>query len=342
MASPILFSNPSKTFSLWIVLRGLQFSLLATYRSLQNYHLIWSIVPQLVSMIKLSVLLYILINGPIYLTNGVIVLLNYLFSCKINNLDLIENLQYLFNNFNLLIVIIGYLRYYDVINFNQFFMENLKFIDQVNKTKYYPSLDSLPIQIDIKEDFKQFNARYFKFYCYCLMIFVLVHFPHKISTILLSLVSFRLFSNKIGTLPSILLISSLNLVPAIYTFKLLSSVYGCELLSQDLLIPFFNKISFSTFEKNQWLRSREGVLFGFCFVNYCLIQHYPHLSFGLYISAQSNMAYLLTKIIDQPPNVPHKLINWTSSQLVWNDCQVFNGDFVQDPFIGFPGGFLFN
>lgn len=338
MASPILFSNPSKSFSLWIVLRGVQFSVLSTYRSLQNYQLVWSIIPQLVSMMKLSLSLYFFINGPIYLTNWMIISLNYLFGFKINNCDLIDNLQYISLNFNLLIVIIGYLRHFDVINFDQFFMENLKFIDLINNTKFYHNLRALPNQMN---DFKSFKQRYFKFYCYCLLIFILVHFPNTISTLLLSLASFQIFVSKIGTLPSILLISSLNLISPIYTFKILSCFYGCELLAQDLLTPFFNKIALTNYEKNQWLKSREGVLFGFCLINYCLIHFYPHFSFLLYISGQSNMAYLLTKITDQPPNAPQKLINWTHSQLVWNDCDMVNGEFVNDPFIGLPGWFLF-
>lgn len=339
MASPIFISNPSKTFSFWIVLRGIQFSLLSGYRLCQNYSLIWNIYPQLWQIIKLSFSLYVLINGPIYLTNFAIVALNYLFNFHINNHDLIDNLQYVFHNLNLPIFLIGCMRYYHVVDFEQLFFDNLTFIDNTINTHYSAKLKQLPVTSS--NQFGDFLSRYGRFYTFVFVIFVANHYPSHVSTLVLSFFSFQTFLDKIGTVPSILLISALHLTSRHYTLKILVGFHASSLLARDLLSPYFDRVNFSNYEKNHWLKSREGILFGLCLTTYCFIYCFPQLSIIFYIGGQLNMAYLIAKVTDEPPTKAHRLINWSRSQLIWNDYEMVDGKFVNDPFIGIPGWFMF-
>ncbi|KAK6454644.1 uncharacterized protein RJT20DRAFT_503 [Scheffersomyces xylosifermentans] len=289
--------------------------------------------------------------------------INYLPIFQVNNRFLLDSLNYFIQNFfNLNIFLISLYSYVDTTS-DQLFLMNLKFVDKILSTDYHDNLVRLPndtirvmnqqpasasfLQKSLflfknSSHFKDFLKRYCNYYLFNVGIFLLITFPSKFSSLVLGLISFQIFSDKLGTVPSILMISALNLLPYHYTAALLTTFYGSSNLSYDLLSPYFHRLNMSNYEKKHWINNRNGVLFGFGLVNFWTINTFPQFAVVLYALAQMNMAYLLTKITDTPPKQQSKLISWTSSQLLWTDkYSLINGDFVNDPFMAIPGSFIF-
>ncbi|KAG2736311.1 hypothetical protein G9P44_000401 [Scheffersomyces stipitis] len=367
MASPIFISNPSESFSISIVLRGIQLGYLSTYRCLQNPRILYhsNFWPSLITIVKLSLLLYILLNGPLFITKIFFICINSLKISSINSKHILDLADYVLENiFNINIFLISLYGSYLDTTADELFMASLNFSDSVLSSRYYANLSRFQndtVRINSQQSagdttwqrvrflfkrsshFKNFLNRYFQYYLFNFGIFLLICYPGKMSTVVLGLISFQVLSDKLGAVPSILLITLLNMLPCHYTAQVLITFYGSSNLSYDLLAPYFQRLNMTKYEKKQWINSRNGVLFGFGLVNYLMINTFPQFAIVLYALAQLNMAYLVTKITDVPPDQANKLISWTSSQLLWSDqYKLVSGKFIDDPFVPIPGSFIFS
>ncbi|ODV77135.1 uncharacterized protein CANTADRAFT_57022 [Suhomyces tanzawaensis NRRL Y-17324] len=359
MPSPIFISKPSEAFSIWVILRGLQLAILSTYRSLQNPSILYhpTYIPCLTRIAWMSLVVYVLLNGPLYLSKTIVFCGNHINLFTVNGRTVQASLtQFMHTYLDLHIFLITLAGYYDPQS-DRLFLVNVQFSDSVNNTTYHQNLTKLPCKKVVQQgstwsqhlhdllrncpQFKFFIRRYAKYYLFNLVIYALVSYPSRLSTLILCFILFQTVLDKLGSISTFGVIAVLNLLPSHYIGSFLAGYYGVSNLSQDLLLAYFHRINFTKFEQNQWLKSREGVLFGFGLFNYWLIKSYPAFSVIIYTLAQLNMGYLITKLTDVPPSNTNALINWTSSQLVWTkQYSVIDGEFINDPFTSFPGSFI--
>lgn len=358
MASPIFVSKPSDSFSVGVVLRGIQIAALSSYRSLKNPAVYTTSC--IIKVTIFTVAVYIFVNIPTYILKTIIFVLKYSQIYPVNSHHILSTFHYFVNNYlNLTIFGITAISHFDSL-FDDLFLVNLEFTDCVNSSQYHANLVQLPcVQSTWKEfptsleslnlllrnnpRFKVFIQTYAKFYLFNLLVFLLISFPGKFTSLVLGFLSFQTFHDKLGTLPSLLLIASLSMVHYHYTAVVLIYFYSSTRLSLDLLVPFFNRINLTQFERNQWKKSRDGIIFGFGLFHFWLIKKYPFLAVVIYSIALLNMGYFVTRLSETPPPNPNQLINWNTTQLIWNrQFEVTNGDFVNEPFDPFPGSFIFN
>lgn len=355
MASPIFLSKPSESFSVWVILRGMQFALLSAYRFLQNPQLMRSdyILMMSAQMIKLQVILYMTTNIPLYLISKYYGL----------NSQFIFLVKFLINPNIFLLTFTSFFQH----TFDDAFLFNLHFIDKKTGVHFYENLKVIENEEIMKDKshvfwlfplfpqfkrhmqtsprFNSFLKRYSLVTLYNLFMFAMITVPNRFTSVFLSFSSFQTFHHKLGSVPCVLLVASLSVMPYNYTALILTTFYSCSNLSEDFLLPYIHRINPTKLELNHWLNSRSGALFGFSLVHFFLINYFPSLSVLFYVLGLSNMAYLLTKVSNSPPPAnlsKPQLINWFSLQLIWTGHFEFsNGEWLNDPFQAIPGSFVF-
>lgn len=88
---------------------------------------------------------------------------------------------------------------------------------------------------------------------------------------------------------------------------------------RDLLEPYFSRIRYTSEQKKQWFRDREGVLYGFALAFFVFLK-IPLIGVLIYGIAEASTAYLITKITEPPPPpaeaeaFKRKDIRWVNKQ----------------------------
>lgn len=369
MASPILISNPPPGFSLLAILRGFQLAILGAYRTLQNPSLLTQkYYRQSLIAIQASLVIQGLIWSPIILLR-VLVKVAAL-ATKSKGLDhVVASLKsFQFNVLNISVFLISGSRYFNK-QLDDLFLQSLQFVDQVRKAKHpetervyhenlvalstderitdnRPTFDSIKKKWATSQEFSTFMRRHIN----RTLMSVGAYFVSKIpffGSVILGLISFLNLDGKIGTVNAAVIFGLLQLIPKRWAVLFLTTYWGSRSMLHDLLAPYFSRVRFTKSEKDQWIRSREGLLFGFGLCHYLLIRRAPWIGLLLYGFAESSVAYLVTKITDPPPKQVSQLIKWNSSQLVWNrekELDLLSGLFADsdEGFQPVPGSYIFH
>lgn len=162
---------------------------------------------------------------------------------------------------------------------------------------------------------------------------ILFSFP-KFGHVVSLLIMLQSLINVVSVTSSLLITLSLwNLSPE-YTIYLIVLYNETTALTDALVVnPFFSVMpQFTSHERKQWIRSRQGTLFGWALFFTVLSKYSPRCTFLCVILSKISLAYLITKVSDRPPQGKN-LLNWASSQIVWSKearNHVLNGDIVND------------
>lgn len=358
MASPILISNPSNSVSILAIIRGIQLALLGGYRSLQNRQIYEiDVCCFALRLIQISIIVQIILWIPTYVCRLATYMLSYLFHWSID-----VDVDYLLTVLNMNYVIISSVRFFEP-RLDGIFLMSLLFMDEKSNQLYYENL--MRLSIDHTEDleshisiftsikhkynnsirFRNFVKTNIKTMLSTLLIYFACHKSSKLEKIIIIVLSFQNFDDKIGTVSTLILLVILSIIPKCYSLQFITGFCGSCNLIQDLLYPYFTRINLNKLEKNQWIRSREGLLLGFSFCYFLIIRKLPWIGLLIYVIAEASTAYLVTKISAPPPEKPNQLINWSSTQLIWSiedQSRILDGNFIFDKgFMPFPGSFFF-
>lgn len=374
MASPVFISKPPPGFSPIAIIRGIQLGLLGAYRSLQNPQLFQSVYyKQATSAIIYSVGLQLLLWTPIVALKMAFRVLSFLFrDLSETSHVVVTNLSYFQHNIlNLSIFVISALRFFKP-ELDELFLLSLQFVDQVYAKKhpdreprgYHANLisctkvrdahhiragkrslfDSLRNKLSQSLDFTAFLNRYLRNCLFNIAVYSLCRVP-KLGSVVVGVISFSNFNNVVGTVPAVAVFLILQLLPTTAKVLFLTIYWGSRSMIHDLLLPYFIRVQFTKIEKDQWIKSREGVLFGFGLCYFTLIYYLPWVGILIYGFAESSAAFLVTKVSDPPPEQVHQLIDWNATQLVWNkekEHYILSGQFSEydEGFNPIPGSFM--
>ncbi|GEQ66576.1 hypothetical protein JCM33374_g239 [Metschnikowia sp. JCM 33374] len=349
-----------------------QLALLGAFRSLQNPSLFRSsYYSQAISAIKYSILIQLIAWSPIVCLR---IFANFL-SFFINS-SFIENasnsLKYLqFNVLNISVFAISATRYFNK-QLDALFLFSLEFIDAVylekhpdrkshqfhsnlvdlsveikeNSTSGFPSVQNLKQRYANSQEFSSFVKRHLTKTTFNISVLLLSKLPY-IGAVVLGLISFQNLNDKIGTERAVMVFGILQMIPKTYSVTFLTTYYGSRSMVHDLLLPYFTRVRFTNREKEQWIKAREGVLFGFGLCYFLLIRSFPWIGLLIYGFAESSVAYLITKVSDPPPDQASQLVHWNQTQLVWNkekEQSILKGTFAmnEEGYIPVPGSFIFS
>lgn len=335
MASPILFSTRSEHFSIWIVLRSFLLTLATAYSSLFNRDFYtYNNIYLFLKYLKISILLFVLLNGPIFLTKLVIASLNYIGLVHINGAELMDQYEYFFKYYlNLSYFFLALYSFFDK-DGEQLFMCQLRHQDELNGTHYSEHYSKLPLHrveheldwvstykslYNFSREFRLFIRRYTNVYLLNMSMFISIHFfPEKISSTVLGFIAFQTFLDKLGTVFSCLFVAVLQMMDVHYTIRVLTTFYGTWNLAEDLLIPYFDRVQFTPLERKQWLKTRRGVVFGIGLFYYLAILEIPLISAVLYSNAIFNMGFLITTFTTEMPDNLKDMATWSITESVWD------------------------
>lgn len=367
MASPIFISKPPPGFSVVAIIRGFQLAFLGGYRSLQNPTLLNSeYYRQTLVAILISVFLQIVLWAPILLIRFSAAAVGLIF--ELNRVDaFVAGLKsFQLNVLNISVFMISASRFFSR-QLDNLFLSSLQFIDSVAVSKHpegaprfhenllalseekpksvRPTFSSIRAKYANSKDFATFVQRHlFKTACN-IGVFALGKVP-VVGSLLLGAISFLNLNDKIGTVRACAVFMALQVMPKYYSVLFLTTYWGSRNMVHDLLYPYFSRVRFTKIEKEQWVKSREGLLFGFGLCFFLLIRKFPWVGLLIFGFAESSAAYLITKVSDPPPSQTSQLILWNSSQLVWNkqrEHDILSGVFTKtdDGFHAVPGSFIF-
>ena len=335
MASPIIFSNRSEHFSIWIVLHSIQLTLATAYWSLFNREFYtYNNVYLFVKYFKVSVLLFTLLHGPIFFTKVVIGVVNYIGLIRLNGSEVMDLFEYFFKYyFNLSFFILSFYSFFDK-DGEQLFICQLRHQDEINSTCYSENYSKLPLHrveheqdwvstyknlYNFSREFRLFIKRYTNVYLLNITMFLSIHFlPAKASSAILGFIAFQTFLDKLGTVFSALLVGILQMLDVHYTIRVLTTFYGAWNLAEDLLIPYFDRVQFALLERKQWLNTRIGVVFGIGLCYYIAILEIPLISAVLYSNAIFNMGFLITTFTTEMPDNLKDMATWSITESVWD------------------------
>jgi hypothetical protein len=355
MPSPIFMSRAPVGFSAIAVLRGAQLSLLGSLRAFRNnrfYTL--KQIRLLFKAIVLSLVIQLIIMLPVWWLSCVVWLIEQVFVSQPESMEqLVQSFYFILSSvFDIGFILISSIRFMGT-HLDDLFLAAL----QYSNPKYYESLQKSYYSIKDSEDFperffrnqrqlsdiNEYNAslildhvkenRQFKLFL-----------TRNLKRSALTLSCFGLsFIPIIGPLviPTILLFSTHKVMGAPVAFTLfmsgmifldrnqsiliLSSFWASRSLVNDLLSPFFTRVPFSRTDKTHWLRTREGIMFGFGMAFYWLVKNLPMVSWVLiYGIAQASTAFLVTKVSQPPPTVyGPQLSRWIENEVVWTKQDTF-------------------
>lgn len=367
MALPIFISNPPPGFSAVAILRGFQLAILGGFRSLQNPKLFKTLYYRQAGLaISISVIIQLVLWSPILLLRVLAEFIGLFTSLQSINSFALALKSFQFNVLNISVFVISASRYFSA-DLDNLFLSSLEFIDLVYLLKHpektaqqyhsnlvalsskehflNPSWNLIKAKYTSSQDFAVFIQRYFKNWVANLTIFFLGRLPY-VGSLILGLISIQNLNDKIGTVRALVVFGVLQILPKYYSVMFLNAYWGSRSMVHDLLLPYFSRVRFTKIEKDQWIKSREGLLFGFGFCYFMLIKRLPWIGLLTYGFAESSVAYLITKVSDPPPSQVSQLVHWNASQLVWNkekEIEVLSGHtFEKDEgFHPLPGSYLF-
>lgn len=291
--------------------------------------------------VNLSLLLLLIVHGPIYLFSVLVSALSSILDLS-PGLTALQSIPLIVNPNVFIMSLYGFWRD----DLDCLFLAGARYSDEYNKTDYYRPLVSLPEYNKIADPphnsgWPLFSFRYqqlLKRYLLLYAVSAVAHFssiyPSKLSTAILGWICFQSLTCKLGPFASFFLMAALNVVPHYYIAQTSIMICASTLLSHDLLLPFFNRVNFSPYEKQQWLNSRGGALLGFGIVIYYLVNAFPLLAVVTFALAQMAMGHFITKLSENIPRTTSKLLQWTPTQAVWSQQSAFaQGKFMEDLFI---------
>lgn len=372
MASPIFISNPPPGFSMLAVLRGMQLALLGGYRLLQNPRLFQSAYyARALDAIKYSIFIQLTLWAPVVALRVFANFMGIFVNSRI--LESLANWlrDFQFGVLNLGVFFTSIAKQFST-QLDMIFLQSLEFIDK-SYLKKHPdkpehqyhrnlvelsqdpplpsgkgilSLQTWRDKYNSSQEFSTFVGRH----CYKMSFNVAVFFLSKlpyVGHVIVGLLSFYNLNDKIGTDRAVLVFVVLTLLPRHHAVLCLTTYYGLRSMVHDLLLPYFSRVRFTSREKEQWIKSREGLLFGFGFLFFVLIRKLPWIGLLIYGFAETSVAYLITKVSDPPPSSLSQLIHWNQTQLVWNkekEQDVLQGTFASsdEGFSPIPGSFIFH
>lgn len=367
MASPIFISKPPPGFSMVAIIRGFQLALLGAYRSLQNPQLFKTQYYRQAGLaIALSVLLQVVLWSPIVILRLLAAFVG-LFTSLERIADLASFLKGLqFNVLNISVFVVSASRFFTK-DLDYLFLASLEFIDSVyilkhpdrTSQQYHAnlvalstnekytgfSLNLLQAKYSSSGEFAVFIQRHIRNGLSNLAVYLLCKIP-VVGSVVLGFISFLSLNSKIGTIRALAIFGTLQLLPKYYAVKFLTTYWGSRSMVHDLLLPYFSRVRFTKLEKDQWIKSREGLLFGFGLCYFILIKRLPWVGLLIFGFAESAVAYLITKVSDPPPNQVSLLVHWNASQLVWNkekELDILLGLYVSkdEGFVPIPGSYIF-
>ncbi|RLV93692.1 hypothetical protein JA1_002447 [Spathaspora sp. JA1] len=284
MASPILISKPLHSFSFWVVLQSVELTIKSSFKTLQNPELYTkSNLLLFFNSIIVSFVIYLIFNVPLYYVKYIVdhqVVLDHLQkSGGILNVFLLTLYNFLSSNSQILLG--TSLKYKDMDYYT-----NFKRVSSIHHHQYLDETWFIKLQSLGKHSrqFKLFWKRYMTLYLLNTVIFILTIFPSRLSTSILGLISFITFLDKLGSFESAVLVCILQFCDYYYTGLILTTYYGVNNLAQDLIIPYFQEINFFSIpDQQQWIKTRQGILFGIALVYYWLLYQLPMLSMTLHL-----------------------------------------------------------
>lgn len=333
MASPIFLSYPPLRSLLISFFRGTELVLIGIYRSLKNpgiYRLAFLKETLVAVVVSISLQTFL----KVFL---------HVFIIAINRLSIFRHIESkdfrcIIEILNLNYLLVAASRYFTPY-MEVYFLETLRYISSKNKSQYYKNLHSLYEKrggshhkdamnfsllsrfehvIKGSRDFTTFYKKSLKNVLFILLIVLVCTEQSKVGNTLVIFCALQMFNDKLGSIPTVCLGVILSFQKLDYSLLFISYFWGSYEVIQDLFVVYFDCIRCTRLEKTQWIRSREGLLLPFSFYCLFLINKMNWLGTIVYLLSECCAAYILIETTDVPPTLESKLINWSSSQIIWN------------------------
>lgn len=153
-----------------------------------------------------------------------------------------------------------------------------------------------------------------------LVVYALSYLP-IVGRFVLPAASFYTFNQAVGLGPASVIFGTGIFLQRRYIVIFLQAYFSSRRLVRELLEPYFARVRFTSEQKRNWFRSREGLLFGFGIGFYILLR-VPLLGVLIYGIAEASAAFLITKVTDPPPP-PSDMEGYAASQQEWKNKQKF-------------------
>jgi len=153
-----------------------------------------------------------------------------------------------------------------------------------------------------------------------LAVYLLSFIPY-IGRFVLPAASFYTFRKAVSTPPAVAIFATAFVLPKSYLVVFLQTYFSSRTLMRELLVPYFNRVYFTSEQKKRWFKDREGVLFGFA-ITFTVFLKIPLVGVLIYGIAEASTAYLITKITDPPPP-PATSQGFAASQVHWKNKHEF-------------------
>lgn len=151
-------------------------------------------------------------------------------------------------------------------------------------------------------------------------VYALSYLP-VVGRFVLPAASFYTTNRAVGLGPASIIFGAGLFLPRRYIVIFLQAYFSSRRLMRELLEPYFARVHFTSEQKRNWFRSREGLLFGFGIGFYILLR-VPLLGVLIYGIAEASTAYLITKVTDPPPPASSSE-GFAASQQEWTNKQKF-------------------
>lgn len=343
-------SRPPAGFSTLAVLRGLQLTVLGSFRALQNPYLSKSGYYRRAGVaIAISIVIQILIWLPIWLLRLAVWALMFVASeaSIIHLRRAIDTCAFIENNvLNIGFFLISAMRYFRP-EMDDIFLMSLQYVDCVYKKhhpestkQYYGPLrnytglepakelkekESLWLQIKnvfrADRPFRRFLSHYMRRSTFALAVYFISSAP-GIGPFVLPIIAFYNFNQVVGTPVAVAIFAVGLAVKTQYMVMFLSTFWGGRSLVRELLSPYFARVPFSRSDKDHWFKAREGILFGFgC--GFFWMMKIPFLGVFVYGIAQASTAYLISKVSEPPPAPGPQLSKWVENEVIWTTQNTF-------------------
>ncbi|KUI59423.1 hypothetical protein VP1G_06671 [Cytospora mali] len=328
-------------FDINAVLRGIQLTLVAAHRALQNPALFSSEhYKQAAIAVAAGIAIRLAISIPILGVRVLIWFLSLIFRLDTVTWDdkVLEGLNFIAEYVLQVPLFLMTLMRYATPTLDNLFMESLKWVDttyvQMHKhddpknlrEMYYPNMrqytprDGSTSTSSTAEAISMFLYRFARKALISMAVYSLSYLP-VVGRFVLPAASFYTFNAAVGLGPASVLFGTGIFLPRRYLVIFLQTYFSSRSLMRELLEPYFARIRFTKQEKRQWFRSREGLLFGFGIGFYVLLR-VPLLGVLIYGIAEASTAYLITKVTDPPPP-PTNSAAFAASQQEWKNKQKF-------------------
>ncbi|ROW07409.1 hypothetical protein VMCG_03725 [Cytospora schulzeri] len=328
-------------FDINAVLRGIQLTLVAAHRALQNPALFSSEhYKQAAIAVAAGIAIRLVISIPILGVRVLIWFLSLIFRLDTVTWDdkVLEGLNFIAEYVLQVPLFLMTLMRYATPTLDNLFMESLKWVDttyvQMHKhddpknlrEMYYPNLrqytprDGSTSTSSTAEAISMFLYRFARKAMISMAVYALSYLP-IVGRFVLPAASFYTFNAAVGLGPASVLFGTGIFLPRKYLVIFLQTYFASRSLMRELLEPYFARIRFTKQEKRQWFHNREGLLFGFGIGFYVLLR-VPLLGVLIYGIAEASAAYLITKVTDPPPP-PADSAAFAASQQEWKNKQKF-------------------